>query len=177
MLALSFRSLINWFLLLRHVLAVVCLAIGARQLLLTRAVQLMEHLEKHGPRYEALEHFQQIGSRSLSEQLADFYMLTLLAPLLALFAGVALSWLIVAERRERRAIPLLVLVIGVLISRLGFYKSDAAYFMTHSLHQLLDLPLEPRLWLIGSFWTAAGLLLLLSTWPFRRPGQLQPTGR
>lgn len=165
----SLRDLINWRLLALHQLAVFCLVVGVRKLWLVSYADILRGFAQYGPAFmERPELHQQY--RLTPELLTDLLMREAYAYLAALAAGCALSWLVVARRRERRAIPLLVFLISTLLNWHDVYDADWLWAAVRlMLRPLPALHLETRLGLTGAVFVLAGLLLFAGTWPARRP--------
>lgn len=97
---------------------------GIRQFMLTQIVDVITAYQKTG-----LAGVQQLDLTgrwdSTSEMFAYISYVSLLPSTLAELIGCSLSWGVVTRLRERRAIPAIVFLTNVLVSRLGLYRTPA----------------------------------------------------
>ncbi|WP_400193307.1 hypothetical protein [Hymenobacter sp. B81] len=151
-------SLINWRLLALHLLAAFFLTLAIDQFMLLPAADMLEVALRVGPKAVLLPaHWQD----EWGPLITYLWYANHFPPLLAWLLASLLSWLVVARLGERRAIPALVLVLHLLITRLGLYDSDAVTAL-NKLPQHLAAPfsLATKFWVAGLLFTAVALLLL-----------------
>ena len=154
------RNLINWRLLATHLLAVFFLTLGIRQFMLLRVIDVLTVYQDAG--FAGVQHMELKGRWDSAGELVTYlHYVRLLPPTLAGLIGCALSWVVVTRLRERRAIPVLVFLTNLLVSRQGLYRPNAVTHIEEALRwPLTALSLPAQLWVAGFVLTTAGLLLV-----------------
>jgi len=155
---------INWRLLARHLLAIPCLLLGARQLQAIRTADIVQAYQQHGMQgLSDMPHQYTIEEMTFKLQSEPLY-----AGFVAMMLGCLLSALMVWRQRESLLIPVLLLAAAFLSSRTHYYKSEVVRTgLTLLRWPLESWPLVVRLAVVGGALMAVGLLLLLVPPPRR----------
>jgi len=149
---------INWRLLARHVLAIPCLLLGARQLQAIRTADIVQAYQEHGMQgLRNMPHQYTLEEMTFKLQSEPLY-----AGFVAMMLGCLLSALVVWRQRESFLIPLLLLAAAFLSSRTHYYKSEVVRTgLTLLRWPLESWPLAARLAVVGGSLVTVGVLLLL----------------